>query len=131
MTRSIILKVIFAVVLLVLVGCEKQSEPTAVPNVDSDDKKIEEVAKAVEETKPIKELQVARDSEKSIYNFTMNNIESQPVSLADYRGKVLMIVNVASKCGATPQYAQLQQIYEKYNDKGFYVMGFPANNFLG
>ena len=65
----------------------------------------------------------------SIYNFVVNDIDGKSVSLSAYRGKVLMMVNVASKCGATPQYAQLQDIYDKYNKSGFLVLGFPANNF--
>ncbi len=66
---------------------------------------------------------------KNVYNFDVNDIDENSVSLSKYKGNVLMVVNVASKCGATPQYAQLQDIYQKYNDKGFYVLGFPANNF--
>lgn len=65
----------------------------------------------------------------SIYEFTMDDIDGNPVKLADYKGKVLLIVNVASECGFTPQYAGLQAIYEKYRDRGFVVLGFPANNF--
>lgn len=67
--------------------------------------------------------------EKSIYDFTVTDIHGDQVSLAKYKGQPLMIVNVASKCGATPQYEQLQQIYSKYRERGFYVLGFPANNF--
>jgi len=65
----------------------------------------------------------------SIYDFEMDDIDGNPVKLADYRGRVLLIVNVASECGYTPQYAGLQAIYEKYRDRGFTVLGFPANNF--
>ncbi|MCX7044763.1 MAG: glutathione peroxidase [Candidatus Sumerlaeota bacterium] len=66
----------------------------------------------------------------SIYEFTMKNIDGQDVPLSEYKGKALLIVNVASKCGFTPQYEGLQALYEKYKDKGFLVLGFPANNFL-
>ena len=65
-----------------------------------------------------------------IYDFTMKTIDGQQKSLADYKGKVLLIVNVASKCGHTPQYTGLESLYEKYKDKGFMILGFPANNFL-
>ena len=72
---------------------------------------------------------VAADA-KSIYDFTMNSIEGQPVSLKSYKGKVVLLVNVASKCGFTPQYAGLESLYEKYKDRGFVIIGVPANNFM-
>lgn len=71
---------------------------------------------------------VAADA-KSIYDFTMNSIDGQPVSLKSYKGKVVLLVNVASKCGFTPQYAGLESLYEKYKDRGFVIVGVPANNF--
>jgi glutathione peroxidase len=66
---------------------------------------------------------------KSIYDFTMNSIDGQPVSLSSYKGKVVLLVNVASKCGFTPQYAGLEKLYVKYKDRGFVIVGVPANNF--
>ena len=68
---------------------------------------------------------------KSIYDFTLKDIDGREVSLADYRGKVLLVVNVASKCGFTRQYAGLEKLFQTYTDRGFVVLGFPANNFLG
>jgi glutathione peroxidase len=65
------------------------------------------------------------------YSFTLNDIDGKTVSLSQYEGKVLLVVNVASKCGFTGQYAGLQSLYEKYKDQGFVVLGFPANDFLG
>jgi glutathione peroxidase len=65
----------------------------------------------------------------SIYDFTMNSIDGQPVSLKSYSGKVVLLVNVASKCGFTPQYAGLESLYEKYKDRGLVIIGVPANNF--
>jgi glutathione peroxidase len=65
----------------------------------------------------------------SIYNFTMKSIDGQQVNLNDFKGKVVMVVNVASRCGYTPQYTALEAIYEKYKDKGFVIVGVPANNF--
>ena len=66
----------------------------------------------------------------SIYDFTMKDIDGNDVSLATFRGKVVMIVNVASKCGFTKQYAGLQTLYERFRERGFVILGFPANNFL-
>jgi glutathione peroxidase len=65
----------------------------------------------------------------NIYEFTLNSIDGAPAPLAAYKGKVLLVVNVASKCGFTPQYKELEAVYEKYKDKGLVVVGFPANNF--
>ncbi|WP_163881646.1 glutathione peroxidase [Paenibacillus favisporus] len=65
----------------------------------------------------------------SIYNFTANSIRGAEKELSEYKGDVLLIVNTASKCGFTPQYADLQKLYEKYGDKGFKVLGFPSNQF--
>jgi glutathione peroxidase-family protein len=66
----------------------------------------------------------------SVHQFTMTDIDGRDVSLADYKGKVLMLVNVASKCGFTGQYKDLQLLYERYKDRGFAILGFPANDFL-
>jgi glutathione peroxidase len=65
----------------------------------------------------------------SVHDFTVKDIDGKPVDLSKYKGKVVMIVNVASKCGNTPQYANLEKIYEAKKDKGFVVLGFPANEF--
>ncbi len=64
-------------------------------------------------------------------NFKMKSIDGDEVNLADYQGKVLVMVNVASRCGMTPQYADLQQLHEKYADKGLAILGFPCNQFGG
>jgi glutathione peroxidase len=66
-----------------------------------------------------------------VLDFTLNSLDGKPAPLAEYRGKVVLIVNVASKCGYTPQYTGLEKIYEKYKDQGFVILGFPANNFGG
>jgi glutathione peroxidase len=66
---------------------------------------------------------------KSVYDYTLNSIDGQPTPFATYKGKVLMVVNVASRCGYTPQYSALEANYEKYKDRGFVIVGVPANNF--
>jgi glutathione peroxidase len=68
---------------------------------------------------------------ESVYNFTLPSIDGEPVSLSTYQGKVILLVNVASRCGFTPQYSALESLYEKYKDQGFVILGFPANNFGG
>jgi glutathione peroxidase len=65
----------------------------------------------------------------SVHEFTLKSIDGQPAPLAQYKGNVLLLVNVASKCGYTPQYAGLQSLHEKYKDRGLVVIGVPANNF--
>ncbi len=70
-------------------------------------------------------------SANSIYEFSMLDIDGNSVSLSKYKGQVVMLVNTASKCGYTPQYEGLQNIYDKYKEKGFVILGFPANNFGG
>jgi glutathione peroxidase len=65
----------------------------------------------------------------SIYEFTLPSIDGKPLPLANFKGKVVLVVNVASRCGFTPQYSALEATYEKYKDQGFVILGFPANNF--
>src|SRR6185295_4563989 len=72
-----------------------------------------------------------RDQMVDIYGFTAKTIDGATQPLADYRDKVLLVVNVASKCGLTPQYDALQKIHAVYADKGFAVLGFPCNQFAG
>ena len=68
---------------------------------------------------------------QTIYQFTVEDINGKPFALADLKGKKVMIVNTASKCGLTPQYKELEALYQQYKDKDFIIIGFPANNFLG
>ena len=66
----------------------------------------------------------------SIYDFTVKDKKGNDVSLSEYKGKVLLIVNTATKCGLTPQYDALEALYEKYHDQGFEILDFPCNQFL-
>jgi glutathione peroxidase len=79
------------------------------------------IAREQKETEPV----------KTIYDFTMKDIDGKDTSLSNYSGKVVMMVNVASKCGFTSQYEGLEKLYQKYAGKGFVILGFPANNFMG
>ncbi|HOC70081.1 MAG TPA: glutathione peroxidase [Candidatus Hydrogenedentes bacterium] len=72
----------------------------------------------------------AKGEPVNILRHTMKDIESNDVNLSDYLGKVVLIVNVASKCGFTDQYASLEALYKKYKDQGFVILGFPSNDFL-
>ncbi|AIQ16378.1 glutathione peroxidase [Paenibacillus sp. FSL L8-0470] len=67
----------------------------------------------------------------SIYDFEANTLRGEEESLSKYKGKVLLVVNTASKCGFTPQYKGLQEVYDKFKDRGFEVLGFPSNQFAG
>jgi glutathione peroxidase len=62
-------------------------------------------------------------------DIAINTLEGEPSSLGDYDGKVLLVVNVASKCGLTPQYEGLERLQQRYQDRGFTVLGFPCNQF--
>ncbi len=68
---------------------------------------------------------------QNIYDFSVKDLHGKIVHLADYKGKVLLIVNIASACGLTPQLDGLQKLYEKYRGKGFEILGFPSNEFAG
>lgn len=69
-------------------------------------------------------------STKNVHSFTLRTIDGEPKSLADYKGKALLVVNTASRCGFTGQYKSLEELYGRYKDRGFEVLAFPANDFL-
>lgn len=73
---------------------------------------------------------LAQNNKKmNLYDFTVKDIDGNEFKMSQFKGKKVMIVNVASKCGLTPQYEQLEKVYNKYKDKGFTIVAFPANNF--
>ena len=104
-------KVLFlaVVALMMVTSCNNQNKKTA---------QVAEPEPVVEQT-------------SGIYDITVKDIDGSDVSLANYKGKVLLIVNVASKCGLTPQYEGLEALYLKYKDQGFEILAFPCNQFLG
>ena len=73
----------------------------------------------------------AAEPARSVLDFTMKSIDGQDTPLRQFQGKVLLLVNTASKCGFTPQFKALEEIYKRYKDQGLVILGFPANNFLG
>lgn len=74
-------------------------------------------------------IAIAQNKMKTIYDYKVNTLEGATFDLASLKGKKVMIVNTASECGYTPQYADLEQLYRKYKDKGFTIIGFPSNDF--
>jgi glutathione peroxidase len=86
------------------------------------------IAMTWDEADPLKEGETM--AERSVLDFNMKSIDGEDVKLDIYSGKVLLLVNVASKCGYTSQYKGLESIYRKYKEQGLVVMGFPANNFF-
>ncbi|MDF3069451.1 MAG: glutathione peroxidase family protein [Polyangiaceae bacterium] len=83
---------------------------------------------ACERTPPNKASEVG-EANMSIYEIETKTLEGKPASLSEYRGQVALLVNVASECGYTPQYAGLQKLYERFKAQGFVVLGFPSNDF--
>ncbi len=88
-------------------------------------------AKATKPHKPVASAAPAGVRAVNLYQFNVQTIDGTQRSLADFKGKTLLIVNTASECGNTPQYKSLEALYEKYRPKGFEVLAFPANNFGG
>lgn len=72
---------------------------------------------------------IGANAKMSIYDFSVKTIDGKEISMSEYKGKVLLIVNVASECGFTPQYAGLEKLYQAYKEQGFEVLGFPSNQF--
>lgn len=109
-SNAIFLLILASPILIWSTGCENnevQNEPIPKKTLDVEDSSMN----------------------NKFYTFTMDDIDGNPTPLSTYSGKVVLVVNVASKCGYTKQYAGLQELYEKYKDQGFVILGFPANNF--
>jgi len=107
---AIVLLLLVSSILIWSVGCQNNS---------AHDEQIPEKSSKVEDS----------SMKIKFHSFTMNDIDGNPTPLSTYSGKVVLVVNVASKCGFTKQYADLQELYETYKDQGFVILGFPANNF--
>lgn len=110
---------------------ESKDQPKKDKETDKEARESKEAAPAKPEAGASDKPSVTAETAKSPLDFTMKDIDGKDVALSKYKGKVLLIVNVASKCGLTPQYDQLQQLHEKYRDKGLAILAFPANNFMG
>uniref|UniRef100_A0A8C5GR34 Glutathione peroxidase n=1 Tax=Gouania willdenowi TaxID=441366 RepID=A0A8C5GR34_GOUWI len=93
-------------------------------------KKIVLVAFGSQKEKALKALVNAHKSNMNVYNFSVEDQYKNQVSLKDYQGKVLLIVNTATKCGLTPQLKDLEKFYQKYQSQGFEILGFPCNQFF-
>ncbi|MDI1483309.1 glutathione peroxidase [Polyangium sp. y55x31] len=108
--------VVFAAVVggAALVGCEGGSQPPASPKAGAD---------------PAGGAAVQEGTKMSLHDFKMKTIFGEERSLGDFRGKVALVVNVASECGYTPQYAGLERLHERFEAKGFAVLGFPSNDY--
>ena len=87
------------------------------------------IAGVLAQPTPAQEKDKPMPETTTLYSFTMNSIDGKPVPLSSYKGNVLLIVNVASFCGYTPQYEDIEEVYEKFKEKGLRVLAFPANNF--
>ena len=109
--KKILMKLLFVIALstAAIAGCGSSSKTT--------ENKVESSVSSVEPG--------------TVYQFTVKDIEGKDFKFSDLKGKRIMIVNTASKCGLTPQYEQLQWLYDNYKDSNFVIVGFPANNFMG
>ena len=119
-------------IMLIGLGCSSKTPD----NAEDAQASAKDAAPRVSEMTPadagtLADVELPEAKEADMLEVSMNRIDGTPESLADYEGKVVMVVNVASKCGLTPQYDQLEAMYEKYKDQGLVILGFPANDFRG
>lgn len=115
---------------LALAACDKKEETAKADAATDEPAKTEKPADSAAEPPPAETDEPMNDSATGVVvDHTVKDIEGNDVNLADYRGKAMLIVNTASECGYTPQYAGLQKLYADYKDKGLVVIGFPSNDF--
>ena len=114
---------------VLLAGTVAAQDAKEQPKKDKQTKESKEATPAKPDAATTAKPSVTAETASSPLEFTMKDIDGKDVPLSKYKGKVVLIVNVASKCGLTPQYEQLQQLHEKYKDKGLAILAFPANNF--
>lgn len=125
-----------ALVTMVLAGCSKHEPPTKDPDgyVHHEVQQGPTAAKADPANLPPRgtaPTPVTIEKETPMWNVSLKTLQGKDTKLADYKGKALLIVNVASKCGMTPQYSTLEALQKKYGPQGFTVIGFPCNQFGG
>lgn len=123
MSRMSLFLTIIAALILAVVGCDK---PVEVEEPEAAQAEAPEEITAELAGEPTQE-----EESMSIYNFSVDPIAGEATDLSEYKGQVMLIVNVASECGFTPQYEGLQELWERYQDRGLAVLGFPTNDFGG
>lgn len=116
---------------VLLAGGAAAQESKEQPKKDKETKESKETAPPKPDSTTSAKPSVTAETAESPLDFTVKDIDDKEVPLSKYKGKVVLIVNVASKCGLTPQYEQLQKLHDKYKDKGLAILAFPANNFMG
>lgn len=124
MTRGWMAAVLLAVCGAAMMSCEKK--PKYASDFDPNKATPEAASAGTNETETVME-----NDPRYVLKYTMNRLDGTPEDLADYKGKVVLIVNTASECGLTPQYESLEALYEQKKDEGLVILGFPANDFMG
>ncbi len=130
MPRSLTARVALALITLALPACGGAPAATKTEPAKTEPAKTEPAKTEPTKTEPAKPAPIAEAS-GPILDHEVETLEGTKQKLSDYRGKAVLLVNVASECGFTPQYAQLQELYGKYKDRGLVVLGFPSNDFGG